>query len=459
MATKLTPHYEWLFTPKIILEEDAQGVKRMRVEGDVSKAGETTGNGRRYGLPIWQKHIGDKQSSFQKSVAERKVLGMLEHPESEPNLEKVSHLWESANLLPTGTVRAKALVLETPSGKILRELFEVGVPVGVSSRGEGSTVLADDGVTEDVQEDYELETWDFVHTPALESARAAPVAESLKNKGRKEKAEMGKELERAKQVATEAEAMNLSASGLPELTALHIKVIEAMMPLTSLEEDGAAELRGRLAGLASQISRVIGETSKTAGDKVAETFNQQYPDAMSAVTALVDSLVKQTEKLTKELGETKGAEGSDTHKKLQAAMAAGESLVKRANKMMQENTKLKTKLALARNLLDKVMEAVRAKGLKKQVEVLVTKIPGLRHVEEELLRSKTSKELGKKVQSFKKLIESTEKPRPKSGSETRTSRREPLPPKNTRKRGGMTETKAPASKPKSLFGRLKARGL
>jgi len=452
---------------KIILEERQEGdptdkPQRMRVEGMMSKSDEATGNGRRYGRKIWERHIGDKNSDFMKRVRERKVLGCLEHPEDEPHLANVSHVVEDAWLDRNGEVHARILVLNEGKGKILRELFECEVPVGASSRGEGSTKVADDGVTEDVEDDYELETWDFVHTPALDSARARPVAESME--GRKEKFEMNEALNKARETVTVAESKTLSALGLPELTGLHIRMVEAMTPLASATESEASEVRGRLAGLCSQVSKAIGEKTETKDEKVAKAVNEQYGDAMAGISALVEKLVKQNESLQKEVEDLKGGEGSNSQKKLEAAMKAGQQVVNRCNKLMQEKQKLEKKYATAIRTLDKVLETIKAKGLTKQVETLCGKVPALRHVKDELMTAKTSKELESKVRLFSKLINEKQAPKQektpaKTESKTPSRTREPLPPTKAKKGKSVTESKAPVAKSKSFFGKLAARGL
>jgi hypothetical protein len=459
--------FERIFTPKkITIEERQEGDPpnkplRMRVEGMMSKAGETTGNGRRYGLKIWERHVGDRNSDFMKRIKERKVLGCLEHPEEEPSLDHVSHLVEDAWLTKDGEVHARILILNEGKGKLLRELFEVGHPVGASSRGEGSTSLADDGVTEDVDDDYELETWDFVHTPAIDTARARPVAESMG--GRKEKVAMNEALKKARETVTEAESKNLSALGLHELTSLHISIVESMTPLATATESEASEVRGRLAGLGSQVSKAIGEKTKTKDDKVAEAVNAQFPDAMTGISALVEKLVKQSEAQAKRIKELEGGEGSEIGRKLEAAMKAGQQVVNRCEKLMKEKQTLAKKYGIAVRTLDKVMEAVRAKGLAKQVETLCGKIPQLRYVKSELLKSKTAKELESRVKTFSKLISEKKETTPakKTESKTKSSRsREPLPPTKVKKGKTVTESKA-ATAPKSqgFFSRMAKRGL
>jgi hypothetical protein len=65
-------------------------------------------------------------------------------------------------------------ILETPSGKILKELFKAGITLGISSRGLGSVKeLRSEGVVE-VQEDFELICWDFVSNPSTQGAFMRP---------------------------------------------------------------------------------------------------------------------------------------------------------------------------------------------------------------------------------------------------------------------------------------------
>jgi len=452
---------ERIFTPeKVTIEErkenDPPDFKpRMRVEGLVSMSDEATGNHRRYGRKIWERHVGDRHSDFMERVQEKKVLGCLEHPDEDPSLENVSHLIEDAWMDNAGGVHARFLIFNEGKGKILRELFECGVPVGSSSRGEGSTQMADDGVTEDVEDDYELETWDFVHTPALDSARAKPVKESIE--GRKEKVAMNEALEKARKTVTEAEAKNLPALGLSELTSLHMHIVEAMTPLASATESDASEVRGRLAGLGSQVSRAIGEKGKTKDEKVAESVNAQYPDAMTGISALVEKLVKQNESLQAKLEEGKGGEGSDTQKKLDAAMRAGEKLLKTHRKTVEENQKLQKKYATALRLMDKVMESVRSKGLTKQVEALCGKIPQLRHVKNELLKAKNVNDLKEKIETFSKLIKENKTPAKKTESRSSKTSAATKPPTKAKKGNRVTESQAAPKTSNSFFGRLARR--
>ena len=66
----------------------------------------------------------------------------------------------------------KIEVLDTPSGKILKELVKSGVKLGISSRGLGS-VKQTNGETI-VEDDFQLICFDMVSEPSTPNAFLAP---------------------------------------------------------------------------------------------------------------------------------------------------------------------------------------------------------------------------------------------------------------------------------------------
>ena len=101
-------------------------------------------------------------------MKERRALGELDHPDdSVINLKNVSHLvidmrWDGEALM------GKVEILNTPSGKILQQLAESGVTLGISSRGLGS-VRESQGQTI-VEDDFQLICFDFVSEPSTPGA-------------------------------------------------------------------------------------------------------------------------------------------------------------------------------------------------------------------------------------------------------------------------------------------------
>ena len=141
------------------------------VQGVLQRAGAKNQNGRVYPKHILERECKRYQIEY---IDQHRALGELDHPESSVvNLNNVSHnvlkIWWSGDDLK-GAVQ----ILDTPSGKILKELFKAGITLGISSRGLGSVKeLRNEGVVE-VQEDFELICWDFVSNPSTHGAFMQP---------------------------------------------------------------------------------------------------------------------------------------------------------------------------------------------------------------------------------------------------------------------------------------------
>lgn len=150
------------------------------VQGVLQRAGAKNQNGRVYPKHILARECQRYQREY---IDQHRALGELDHPESSVvNLNNVSHnvlkIWWNGDDL-NGAVQ----ILDTPSGKILKELFRAGITLGISSRGLGSVKeLRNEGVVE-VQEDFELICWDFVSNPSTHGAfmRPAHMNESVNN--------------------------------------------------------------------------------------------------------------------------------------------------------------------------------------------------------------------------------------------------------------------------------------
>lgn len=73
----------------------------------------------------------------------------------------------------------KALILNTPSGKIVKGLLEGGVQLGVSSRGMGTLGDPDENGIAPVNEDFNLVTIDIVQDPSAPDAFVNSVNEGV----------------------------------------------------------------------------------------------------------------------------------------------------------------------------------------------------------------------------------------------------------------------------------------
>ena len=113
-------------------KEIANGV--VYLSGRIQTANKRNGNGREYPRAVLDREV----KNYQSCVKDQRALGELDHPDdSVINLRNVSHLmvdvwWEGNDVM------GKLKVLDTPSGRILKDLINAGVKLGISSRGLGS---------------------------------------------------------------------------------------------------------------------------------------------------------------------------------------------------------------------------------------------------------------------------------------------------------------------------------
>ncbi len=148
----------------------------MILSGIMQMTETQNGNGRVYQHSTMVREV----QNYQKLVKENRALGELDHPDdSVINLRNCSHMvteiWMEGK-----NVMGKIKVLDTPSGKILKELVNGGVTVGVSSRGMGS-VREEKGRTI-VEDDFQLICFDMVSEPSTPGAFMMKEAKDYQNK-------------------------------------------------------------------------------------------------------------------------------------------------------------------------------------------------------------------------------------------------------------------------------------
>jgi len=150
---------------KYIKENVGNGEKHYFIEGIFMQAEQKNRNGRIYPKNILTKETGRYINEY---VNKGRALGELNHPTGPTvNLDRVSHivkdLHEDGN-----NIYGKAKVLDTPMGRIVKNLIDEGAQLGVSTRGMGS-LKARNGFQE-VQEDFMLAAIDIVADPSAPNA-------------------------------------------------------------------------------------------------------------------------------------------------------------------------------------------------------------------------------------------------------------------------------------------------
>lgn len=153
-----------------IITEEKEGKKTYKIRGCFSHAGVKNLNGRVYPRDVMQEAV----DAAQEAIKDGRFIAELEHPSSlKINIAEIAAKVESLSMLGDGSVVGEMTILDTPKGKIIKELVDSGVKLGVSTRGNGSVKKTKmdlgEGVMEDVdlvQPGFRLHAIDIVFSPS-----------------------------------------------------------------------------------------------------------------------------------------------------------------------------------------------------------------------------------------------------------------------------------------------------
>ena len=149
-----------------ITEEKENGGKNYKIRGIFMQADIKNRNGRVYPMEVLDEEVRKYNKNF---IEQNRAFGELGHPDGPTvNLERVSHMITS--LKPDGkNFIGEAKIMDTPMGKIVKNLMDEGAKLGVSSRGMGS--LRQKGGANVVSDDFYLATAaDIVADPSAPNA-------------------------------------------------------------------------------------------------------------------------------------------------------------------------------------------------------------------------------------------------------------------------------------------------
>ena len=120
---------------EVLTEATSNGDKNYKIRGVFMQADIKNRNGRVYPVQTLAKEVKRYNEQF---INKKRAFGELGHPDGPTvNLERVSHMITS--LKPEGkNFIGEAKVMDTPYGKIVKNLIDEGAQLGVSSRGMGS---------------------------------------------------------------------------------------------------------------------------------------------------------------------------------------------------------------------------------------------------------------------------------------------------------------------------------
>jgi len=151
---------------EVLTESNTKGGKDYKIKGVFMQADIKNRNGRVYPVATLGKEVQRYTTEY---INKRRAFGELGHPDGPTvNLERVSHMITS--LKPEGkNFIGEAKIMDTPYGKIVKNLIDEGAQLGVSSRGMGSIQSTSRGNV--VGKDFYLSTAaDIVADPSAPDA-------------------------------------------------------------------------------------------------------------------------------------------------------------------------------------------------------------------------------------------------------------------------------------------------
>ena len=113
---------------RIITEAAEDGKKNYFIEGIFMQANKKNRNGRIYPTEVLQKEARRYTTEF---IKKKRAFGELGHPDGPTvNLERVSHMIEELEEVDQNFM-GRAKILDTPYGKIVKNLIDEGAQLGV----------------------------------------------------------------------------------------------------------------------------------------------------------------------------------------------------------------------------------------------------------------------------------------------------------------------------------------
>lgn len=159
-----------------ITEDKESGKKDYFIEGVFMQGNIQNRNGRIYPVSILQK---ETERYMKEAIQQNRAYGELGHPSGPSiNLDRVSHMIKELRQDVNNFI-GRAKIMDTPMGKIVKNLMDEGASFGVSTRGMGSIKENREGFME-VQDDFHLATAaDIVADPSAPDAFVRGIMEGV----------------------------------------------------------------------------------------------------------------------------------------------------------------------------------------------------------------------------------------------------------------------------------------
>lgn len=444
-----------------LVEKPAKTGVLSTVGGIFQRADQKNANGRVYPRSLWEKVLGDKE--LQERIKNKQMLGMFGHPkDGQTDPLGISHIVTKQELRSDGTIYGESEIIDTPAGRVVDTLFRSGVKLGISSRGGGS--VKKEGGVDEVQDDFELETYDFVLRPSTPGA-FPELQESEQDIAKNElqvvkaieglvksqlpaesRADILMECQKTLSVLESAGAVNEAravferideelAAQPPSPNPIIVITASESAPIPTItrtqEEDMPAPSGSQPALSESTLKWVEERVNEGVKAKVAEKDaqisklnktivnmqeqQQKLQKEVDAAEKVIESLLDKNEKATE--GYVSAQEHAQLRKRYDAAVDLLDEALKRLPEIAQHSRRIRT--------LEGLLEAGLAKFRRDKIEeardAALSKIPESHRTQAKALFEgcRSVAEVEKKFKSLSHLV-------PTTGGRT-SSRREPLP--------------------------------
>ena len=151
--------------------------KEWFIHGIMAQGDVVNKNRRIYPGEILEHTMQDYNTNY---VHKNRAVGEAEHPKTtQINIDRISHVIVPGTLIRESAQNwsAKAKVLNTPCGNIVKGLLEGGVQIGVYTRADGAVKRNSNGIME-VQEGLKMSAIDVVFSPSAPDALVAGLMEN-----------------------------------------------------------------------------------------------------------------------------------------------------------------------------------------------------------------------------------------------------------------------------------------
>jgi hypothetical protein len=149
-----------------ITEASEDGPKKYFLEGIFMQGGIQNRNKRIYPVNVLESAVSRYQKDY---IEQKRAYGELGHPDKPNiNLDRISHIITEIKQDGNNFI-GKAKVMDTPMGKIVKNIIDEGGRLGISSRALGALKETKQGM--EVQEGLYISTaGDIVHDPSAPDA-------------------------------------------------------------------------------------------------------------------------------------------------------------------------------------------------------------------------------------------------------------------------------------------------